>query len=83
MAFCTWPANFLVLRVRIDHRILVPLDEDGVLTDELEVIVERELGGKESHALTDCSPFRALFYTIPVYHNPTGYCLSKGLRKNQ
>ncbi|XP_065834389.1 2-aminoadipate transaminase-like [Oscarella lobularis] len=55
----------------------VPLDEDGVLTDELEVIVERELGGKESHALTDCSPFRALFYTIPVYHNPTGYCLSK------
>ena len=56
----------------------VTIDENGIKTDILEEKVKenlsykpREVGGNK--------PFWGMVYLIPVFHNPTGVCLSPGI----
>ena len=57
----------------------VPIDSKGVDVAAMENIV-REEKSKGSWIVTEEKPFWAMFYTIPVFHNPTGITLSKGKR---
>jgi len=57
----------------------VPIDSKGVDVAAMENIV-REEKSKGSWNVTEEKPFWAMFYTIPVFHNPTGITLPKGKR---
>jgi hypothetical protein len=57
----------------------VPIDSEGVDVQAMENIV-REEKSKGSWNVTEEKPFWAMFYTIPVFHNPTGVTLPKGER---
>jgi DNA-binding transcriptional MocR family regulator len=52
----------------------VPMDKGGIKTKDLQQLIEKNLGkmNKDSGM-----PFRAMVYLIPVFHNPTGYCLQE------
>ena len=56
--------------------ISVPFSDTGVVPEELQRLARVE----KSHRKPSSSgkPFWALFYTIPVYHNPTGVSASPG-----
>lgn len=54
------------------------MDESGVLTDDLKRIVEENLTVSEK-PMDKSRPFKAMFYTIPTFHNPTGACLADGV----
>jgi DNA-binding transcriptional MocR family regulator len=57
--------------------ISVPIDSEGVDVTAMENIV-REEKSKGSWNVTEEKPFWAMFYTIPIFHNPTGITLPKG-----
>jgi len=57
----------------------VPIDSKGVDVAAMENIVRKEKS-KGSWNVTEEKPFWAMFYTIPVFHNPTGITLPKGMR---
>jgi len=60
------PSYFLALRIMQDFGLKVvgvPVDKDGLDVDHLEKLLEQGL-----------SP--TALYTVPVFHNPTGYTLS-------
>jgi len=42
--------------------------------------IVREEKSKGFWSVTEKKPFWAMFYTIPVFHNPTGITLPKGKR---
>ena len=54
---------------------LVPMDEGGIKTKDLQRLVEETLGKKNKESEM---PFRAMVYLIPVHQNPTGSCLPDG-----
>lgn len=65
------PSYFLALRIMQDFGVKVvgvPVDEEGLDVDELERLLE---GGLSPAAL----------YTVPVFHNPTGYTLTHARRQ--
>ena len=68
--------NSYLMFLSINTPFSVPNDEKGIDLNVLESIATKE---KE---LRTCSlpgkPFWALFYLIPVFHNPTGRVLPSG-----
>ncbi|KAJ9598427.1 hypothetical protein L9F63_010871, partial [Diploptera punctata] len=56
--------------------VTVPLDYNGVDVEALERIAKNEKS-KGNWKVTESKPFWAMFYTIPVFHNPTGSTLPK------
>ncbi|PNF38871.1 hypothetical protein B7P43_G09905 [Cryptotermes secundus] len=56
--------------------VTVPIDSEGVDIAAMENIV-REEKSKGSWNVTEEKPFWAVFYTIPIFHNPTGITLPK------
>lgn len=56
--------------------VSVPMDSEGVDVAAMEKIV-REEKSKGSWTMTEGKPFWAMFYTIPIFHNPTGITLPK------
>ncbi|XP_011859584.1 PREDICTED: uncharacterized protein YER152C-like isoform X2 [Vollenhovia emeryi] len=55
--------------------VTVPMKDDAVDLDALEkIIVEKKTKG--NFLLNDQKIFWAMFYTIPIFHNPTGMTLS-------
>lgn len=68
--FVEEPSYFLALRIFADHRLNivgVPLDENGLI---IEALVEK---------LAQHRP--TFVYTIPTFHNPSGYTLSANRRE--
>ncbi|XP_052129848.1 2-aminoadipate transaminase [Frankliniella occidentalis] len=55
--------------------VSVPFSDTGVVASELERLA-REEKAKRGDRSTG-KPFWAVFYSIPVYHNPTGVCTSQ------
>ncbi|XP_063231477.1 2-aminoadipate transaminase isoform X2 [Bacillus rossius redtenbacheri] len=55
----------------------VPMTEEGVDTQALERIA-RELRSNKQRHLSDEKLFWAMYYTMPVFHNPTGLTFSTG-----
>ncbi|KAH0956147.1 hypothetical protein HN011_001721 [Eciton burchellii] len=55
--------------------ITVPMKDDVVDLDALEKIIIEEKT-KSNYFLNDQKIFWAMFYTIPIFHNPTGMTLS-------
>ena len=53
----------------------VPMDDQGVIVEQLERLFAEHLS-KPSRPLTDKKPFSAMFYSMTVFHNPTGINLS-------
>ena len=53
----------------------VPMDDQGVIVEQLERLFAEHLS-KPSCPLTDKKPFSAMFYSMTVFHNPTGINLS-------
>ncbi|MCP4089641.1 MAG: PLP-dependent aminotransferase family protein [Gammaproteobacteria bacterium] len=65
MVFVEEPCYFLAFQILADHGLTVvgiPIDEDGLIVEAVE------------EALKVHTP--AFIYTIPSFHNPTGYTLS-------
>lgn len=60
--------------------ISVPFSDTGVVPEELERLAreEKSLHRASNSGKTSGKPFWAVFYTIPVYHNPTGVSASQG-----
>ena len=56
---------------------VVPLDENGIIPDELERVLEATKQLKPCQ-LTEKHPFWGMLYLISTFHNPTGVCLSAG-----
>ncbi|PSN57929.1 hypothetical protein C0J52_00267 [Blattella germanica] len=56
--------------------VTVPLDAKGIDIAEMKRIVMEEKS-KGNWNVTEEKPFWAMFYTIPVFHNPTGTTLPK------
>lgn len=54
----------------------VKTDQDGLVIEDLEEKFQQYLGDAAS---VHGPPLQALLYLITVYHNPTGYILSKGI----
>ena len=61
--------NDLGLRI-----VSVRSDDDGIIPGEVERLVNKH--SKELRTPNGERPFRAMLYTIPTFHNPTGRCLS-------
>ncbi|KAJ1523394.1 hypothetical protein ONE63_001259 [Megalurothrips usitatus] len=61
--------------------VTVPFSDEGVVPEELERIVAAEKSARGDRTAWDrtCKPFWAVFYTIPVHHNPTGVCASEAV----
>lgn len=56
---------------------IVPMKNDVVDLEALEkIIIEEKTKG--NFLLNDQKIFWAMFYTIPIFHNPTGMTLSPG-----
>lgn len=55
----------------------VPMNDDVVNLDAFEKILAEERT-KGSFCLNDQKIYWAMFYTIPIFHNPTGMTLSPG-----
>ncbi|XP_021938949.1 uncharacterized protein LOC110839244 isoform X2 [Zootermopsis nevadensis] len=56
--------------------VTVPTDSEGVDVAAMEKIVRKEKS-RGSWTMTEGKPFWAMFYTIPIFHNPTGVILPK------
>ncbi|XP_069689406.1 2-aminoadipate transaminase-like [Periplaneta americana] len=56
--------------------VTVPIDSEGVDVEAMEKIV-RDEKSKGSWTVSEEKPFWAMFYTIPIFHNPTGTKLPK------
>lgn len=56
---------------------VVPMKDDVVDLDAFEKIVAEEKT-KGNFFLNNQKIFWAMFYTIPIFHNPTGMTLSPG-----
>nr|CAD7439005.1 unnamed protein product [Timema bartmani] len=54
----------------------VPQTSEGVDTEALKIIASEERS-KGSWELTENKLFWAIFYTIPIFHNPTGVTMSQ------
>ena len=53
--------------------VCVPCDEHGFIPSELErLIAEHRSNFKQTN---EAKPFKAMIYTIPTYHNPSGRCM--------
>lgn len=78
VAFVEEPTYFIGLTaLREDYRmnvIGVPVDQDGMIVDELEKMMEKYL--QTPPITTDKNPFVAMLYCIPTFNNPTGSVLS-------
>lgn len=57
----------------------VPFSDTGVVPEELERLARREkdLRDASKRSKSPGKPFWAVFYSIPVHHNPTGVCASE------
>lgn len=56
---------------------VVPTDSKGVIIDTLEQLIDER---QDRFRKTDEKhPYRALFYTVPVFNNPKSVSLSPGL----
>lgn len=53
----------------------VPLSTHGVNIEELKQLIVQHIDPKKSSNKL----FSALYYTIPTFHNPTGYLFSEGV----
>ena len=75
------PTYFLALSILKDfnyseHQIhSVPMEKDGVNLSKLQEIILNIKCPSDEDFIVDYTP-KILFYTIPVFHNPTGYTLS-------
>ena len=54
----------------------VKTDQDGLVVEDLEEKFQEHLGDPSP---VHKPPLQALLYLITVYHNPTGYILSRGI----
>ena len=54
--------------------VAIPMDEEGIDVVELEEAVRRE---REVMGAVEEGRFWAMVYTIPNYHNPTGFTMTK------
>ena len=73
VVFVENPTYFIALKLlSADHgfRIVpVPLNKDGIDTEQLEKLVKKE---KEKAPIPEQGRFWSMLYTIPNFHNPTG-----------
>ncbi|XP_062515303.1 uncharacterized protein LOC134190803 [Corticium candelabrum] len=56
--------------------IPVSMDKCGILTEDLKKVVEKTLSTVPRKPASSLQSFRAMLYLIPIFHNPTGICLS-------
>lgn len=67
--FCENPTYSMALEIFSDYKLNVKpisIDSDGLVVSELNDMIKNE------------GPDKNVFlYTIPIHHNPTGYCMSK------
>jgi DNA-binding transcriptional MocR family regulator len=58
------------------YNILVNIENDGIDVIALEQMWQSQLlPGKQ----TIDSPYQAVLFLVPHYHNPTGYVISEGI----
>ncbi|XP_022106311.1 uncharacterized protein YER152C-like [Acanthaster planci] len=72
------PTYFINLNAFKDYGIksvAVPLEKDGINTEALEAKF-KEFAANDQQEITATRPFRAMFYAITVFHNPTTICYS-------
>ena len=78
VAFVEEPTYFLGLKVLKDdfgmNVVGVPVDQDGLIVDELEKLMEEHL--RKSPGITERKPYSGLLFCIPTFNNPTGSVLS-------
>lgn len=79
LVFMEDPTYFLSIRMlESEHGMKyasVPVDDEGIVPSELEKVLQAHQDYRPRE-LTERKPFWAMLYLIPVYHNPTGVCLS-------
>ncbi len=56
---------------------LVPMDDYGIIPDELEKILEANKDYRPRE-LTDRKPYWGILYALSVFQNPRGMCLPPG-----
>lgn len=78
VAFVEEPTYFLALKALEDdfgmNVVGVPVDQDGLIVDELEKLMIEHL--QTSQVRTERNPFSGLLFCIPTFNNPTGSVLS-------
>lgn len=78
VAFVEEPTYFIALTALRDdigmNVIGVPVDQDGMIVDELEKLMAEHL--RTSPVATDRKPFSGMLFCIPTFNNPTGSVLS-------
>lgn len=60
------------IKVAIDEHGLDPVALENALDQQMQTAKWQQWHPSESR------PFRAILYIMPVFHNPTGVCLSAG-----
>ena len=78
-----WESPSRIFRVKTAiifqaHPLAVPVDEEGIIPSELEKVLQAHQDYRPREP-TERKPYWAMLYLIPVYHNPTGVCLSPGV----
>ncbi len=82
--FCTGRLETLqqaIYLLLINNYISVPIDDYGVIPDELERIIE---ANKDyvSRKLNDRKPYWGMIYAHAAFQNPSGICLLPGQLNN-
>ncbi|KAJ3217413.1 hypothetical protein HDU67_007996 [Dinochytrium kinnereticum] len=81
------PTYFLAIRVLEDHGIdrkstwKIPVDENGLLVDELKKVLEQNPSPKLPPPIKDEKRFPYLLFLVPTFSNPSGTTLSHERRE--